>query len=65
LMLSGAPSADVYNSMNLRTFGVSGTPSGDMPLYVAAPSGSSNQSLNLNVTSTQTTENLNLRTRGK
>jgi len=66
LMLSGAPSAYVYNSMNLRTFGASGVVSDSgLPLIVTVASGSSNQSLNLNVTSTQTTDNLNLRLRGK
>ena len=65
LMLSGAASADVYNNMNLRTAGASGTPSGDMLLFITAPSGSANNSMNLNVSSTQTTENLNLRVRGK
>ena len=65
LMLSGAPSAYVYNNMNLRTFGTSGVESGNMPLFVSVTSGNSNQSLNLNVTSTQVTENLNLRLRGK
>ena len=65
VMLSGAPSANVYNNMNLRTFGVSGSPSGDMVLFTLAPSGASSGTLNLNVTSTQTTENLNLRLRGK
>ena len=65
MMLSGAPSAYVYNNMSLRTAGASGTPSGDMPLYITAPSGSANNSLNMNVVSTQTTENLNLRVRGK
>ena len=65
LMLSGEPSAIVYNNMSFRTFGASGVPSGDMILYVTAPSGSNNESLNLNVSSTKTTENLNLRLRGK
>ena len=65
LMLSGAASADVYNNMNLRTVGASGTPSGDFPMFISAPSGASSGILNLNVASTQTTENLNLRVRGK
>ena len=65
LMLSGAASADVYNNMNLRTVGASGIPSGDFPMFISAPSGASSGILNLNVASTQTTENLNLRVRGK
>ena len=59
------PSAYVYNNMNLRTVGVAGTPSGDFPMFISAPSGASSGTLNLNVSSTQTTENLNLRVRGK
>jgi hypothetical protein len=65
LMLSGVPSAYVYNSMELLTLGCSGLSSGSMPLYVDAPSGISSGVLNLNLTSTQTTDQLNLRVRGK
>ena len=65
LMLSGAPSAYVYNNMHLRTFGVLGVESGDFPMFISAPSGASSGTLNLNVSSTKTTENLNLRLRGK
>lgn len=65
LVLSGVPSAYVYNSMELLTVGCSGLSSGSMPLYVEAPSGIGSGVLNLNVTSTQTTEQLNLRLRGK
>jgi hypothetical protein len=64
-MLSGAPSAYVYNNMHLRTFGVLGVESGDFPMFISAPSGASSGTLNLNVSSTKTTENLNLRLRGK
>ena len=72
LMLSGAPSANVYNSVNLRQFGVIGSrPSGmfkgkpsGMNLFMAVPSGYESGILNLNLTSTQTTGNLDLNIRG-
>ena len=72
LMLSGAPSANVYNSMNLYQFGVvgslpsgalDGNPSG-MNLFMEVPSGYESGIINLNVTSTQTTGNLDLNIRG-
>ena len=72
LMLSGAPSANVYNSMNLYQFGVIGSrPSGTfdgkpsgMNLFVEVPSGYESGIINLNMTSTQTTGNLDLNIRG-
>ena len=65
LTIPGPSSAYVYNSVELVTFGCSGVSSGTLPLYVDAPSGTSSGILNLNVASTQTTEQLNLRVRGK
>ena len=65
LTIPGPSSAYVYNSVELVTFGCSGLSSGTLPLYVDAPSGTSSGILNLNVASTQTTEQLNLRVRGK
>ena len=72
LMLSGAPSANVYNSVNMYQFGALGTtPSGmfngspsGMNMFMAVPSGYSSGILNLNLTSTQTTGNLDLNIRG-
>ena len=72
LMLSGAPSANVYNNMNLYQFGVIGSrPSGTfdgkpsgMNLFMEVPSGYESGILNLGVTSTQTTGNLDLNIRG-
>ena len=72
LMLSGAPSANVYNSMNLYQFGVIGSlPSGTfdgkpsgMNLFMEVPSGYESGIINLNMTSTQTTGNLDLNIRG-
>lgn len=64
LSLLGADRANVYNSMNLYNFGVSGIVPSSMILFTAAPSGPITESLNLNLTSTQVTDNLNLRMRG-
>jgi hypothetical protein len=59
------PSSDiVYNNMNLFSFG-SYVVSGDMPLYAEAPSGASNNSLNLNLGIDQVANSMNLRIRGK
>ena len=65
LTIPGPSSAYVYNNVDLVTFGCSGIASGSMPLYVEAPSDIGSGVLNLNVTSTQTTEQLNLRLRGQ
>ena len=65
LMIPGPSSSYVYNNVDLVTFGCSGIASGSMPLYIDAPSGVASGALNLNMTSTQTTEQLNLRVRGK
>ena len=72
LALLGAPSAYVYNNMDLYQFGVIGScPSGEfngkpsgMNLFMAVPSGYESGILNLNLTSTQTTGNLDLNIRG-
>lgn len=68
LSLLGANQANVYNNLGLYHFGVSGLASGEMPsglsLFISAPSGPISESLNLSLTSTQTTNALNLRTRG-
>lgn len=59
------PSSDiVYNNVNLFSFG-SYVVSGDMPLYAEAPSGASNNSLNLNLGVDQVANSMNLRIRGK
>jgi hypothetical protein len=50
--------------MNLFSFG-SYVVSGDMPLYAEAPSGASNNSLNLNLGIDQVANSMNLRIRGK
>ena len=67
LSMLGADSAIVYNNVGMNTFGVvgyaSGEPSG-MFLNIAAPSGPVTDSLNLNVTSTQSSGSLPLRIRG-
>lgn len=65
LTIPGPSSAYVYNNVDLVTFGSSGISSGSMPLYTEAPSGVASGALNLNMTSTKTTEQLNLRVRGK
>jgi len=64
LSIPGPSSDIVYNNVNLYSFG-SYVGSGDMPLYMQVYSGIYNNSLNLNLTSTQTIANLNLRMRGK
>jgi len=63
LSIIGPDQANVYNTVNMYEFGALGIPSGTMNMFTEAPSGS-NAVLNLNVTSTQTIENLNLRLRG-
>lgn len=65
LYILGPESANVYNTLGINIAGISGFTSGTMPLYITAPSGSSYESLNLNLTSTQTTGTLNLSTRGR
>lgn len=65
LYILGPESANVYNTLGVNIAGISGFTSGTMPLYITAPSGSSYESLNLNLTSTQTTGTLNLSTRGR
>jgi hypothetical protein len=50
---------------NTYIAGCSGIGSGNMLLYTAAPSGASSGTLNLNMTSTTTLDNLNLNTRGR
>jgi hypothetical protein len=68
LSLLGSDQANVYNTLGLYNFGVSGIASGENPsglsLFISAPSGQSSESLNLSLTSTQTTNALNLRIRG-
>ena len=54
----------IHNNMNLYQFGVSGSTSGSMNMYLEVASGANSGILNLNVTSTQTTGNLDLRIRG-
>lgn len=63
LTLVGPDQANVYNTVNLYQFGTSGFSSGTMPLFTEAPSGHSG-TLNLNLASTQTTGQLDLRIRG-
>jgi len=63
LTITGPDKANVYNSVDLYQFGTGGFSSGVMPLFTEAPSGQSD-SLNLNLTSTQTTGFLDLRIRG-
>jgi hypothetical protein len=59
------PSSDiVYNNMNLYSFGAYSDNS-NIPLYLQTYSGAAMDYLNLNVTTTHTTGNLNLRIRGK
>ena len=65
LMLSGAPSANVYNNMNLYNFGVVDSPSGNIPLFLSTASGSSSGNLNLAISTDVVTSNLNLGVRGK
>jgi hypothetical protein len=63
LTIIGPDRANVYNSVNLYQFGTGGFSSGTLPLFTEAPSGQSD-TLNLNVTSTQTIGSLDLRIRG-
>jgi hypothetical protein len=65
LFIVGPDSDIVYNNVNLYSFGASGVSSGNMPMFLSVPSGYTNDSLNLNLTSTQVIGSLNLRTRGK
>ena len=64
LVLSGDPSAIVYNNVNLYNFGVSGAPSGSMNLFLDAPSGYSSGTMNLVVGNQYVTDSLELRIRG-
>ena len=64
LVLSGVPSANVYNNMNLYNFGVSGAPSGSMNLFLDAPSGYSSGTMNLVIGNQYVTDSLELRIRG-
>jgi hypothetical protein len=63
LVIVGPDSDIVYNTVNLYQFGTSGFSSGTLPLFTEAPSGHSGI-LNLNLTSTQTIGQLDLRVRG-
>lgn len=67
LSLLGADQANVYNNIEMNVFGVtgyaSGVPSG-LFLITSAPSGPINEAMNLNVTSTQTTDSLDINIRG-
>lgn len=64
LYIPGPDSDMVYNTMNTYVFGADGYSSGNMNMFVAVASGDSGGALNLNITSTQTTGNLDLRIRG-
>ena len=64
LVLSGDPSAIVYNNVNLYNYGVSGSPSGSFNLFLDAPSGYSSGNMNLVIGNNYVTENLELRIRG-
>jgi hypothetical protein len=70
LSMLGADRANVYNSLGLNNFGVSGIASADgidqsgLFLNISAPSGPLPSSLNLVMGSTQTTDSLDLRIRG-
>jgi len=64
LYIPGPDKDMVYNTMNTYVFGIDGYSSGNMNMFVAVVSGDSNSSLNLNMTSTQTIGNLDLRIRG-
>lgn len=65
LYILGPNEANVYNNIALNVAGVDGLTSGIMPLLILAPSGSTYDSLNLNLTSTETPGTLNLNTRGR
>jgi len=64
LLLSGDPSAIVYNNMNLYNFGVLNAPSGGMDLFLDAPSGYSSGTMSLVIGNQIATDNLELRIRG-
>ena len=64
LVLSGDPSAIVYNNMNLYNFGVLNAPSGGMDLFLDAPSGYSSGTMNLVIGNQIATDSLELRIRG-
>ena len=70
LSMLGASSANVYNTLGLNNFGVSGIASADgidqsgLFLNISAPSGPLPSSLNLVMGSTATTDSLDLRIRG-
>ena len=63
LYIQGPDSDIVYNTMNTYMFGIEGNSSGSMNMFVGI-SGIASESLALNITSTQTTGNLDLRIRG-
>jgi hypothetical protein len=63
LVLIGPDRANVYNTMNLYQNAILGNSSGTVTLFTEAPSGQSG-ALNLNLSSTQTTDSLKLRIRG-
>ena len=80
LMLSGAPSANVYNNMTLYNRGVLGLDSGNLQMFLEAPSGSTSNltvfisgkqlieqqdQFKLYLENEAIIENLNLRVRGK
>ena len=65
LYILGPDQANVYNSIDMNVAGVSGIPSGTMPLFTFAPSGSASGFLNLNMTSNELSGNLNLNVRGR
>ena len=64
LMLSGAPSANVYNNMTLYNRGVLGLDSGNLQMFLKTVSGVEEERLTLHIGSKFDTENLNLRVRG-
>ena len=64
LMLSGPPSANVYNSMTLYNSGVLGLDSGNLQMFLKTVSGVEQEQLTLHIGSKFDTENLNLRVRG-
>jgi alpha-tubulin suppressor-like RCC1 family protein len=65
LMLSGAPSANVYNNMALYNRGVLGLDSGNLQMFLKTVSGVEQEQVTLYVENEILTENLNLRVRGK
>ena len=64
LMLSGAPSANVYNNMTLYNRGVLGLDSGNLQMFLKTVSGVEQEQVTLYVENEILTENLNLRVRG-